>query len=303
MNAFAVDRLTGLSAFVRTADLGSFAAAGRVMGVSPSAVGKAVTKLEDQLQVRLIQRTTRKLSLTDEGRIFHERCRRILDDMEDAYESLQRTRAAPRGKIRVSAPVIAHHLLMPLMPDFTERYPEIEFDLDFSDRVVDLIEEGIDVAIRSGPLPDNRFMVRRLPPFRLLLCASPKYLEQHGFPKTIGDLASHRGIGFRFPNSGKLFEQTVQNPEQHLDLNLPHVMTCNSLEAVREAVIRGIGMGCMPDFLARAPLSTKAIVPLLMDDLEVFGQLNLIWPSSRHLSPKVRAFVDFIVEKLFTENE
>ncbi len=155
-----MDRLTGLSAFVRTADLGSFAAAGRVLGLSPSAVGKAVSKLEAQLQVRLFQRTTRSLRLTEEGRAFHERCRHILDDLDDAHESLMRTREAPRGVIRMSCPIIAYHLLLPVIPDFMALYPDITLDLDFNDRIVDLIEEGVDVAIRSGQLPDSRLMVR-----------------------------------------------------------------------------------------------------------------------------------------------
>ena len=295
-----MDRLTGLSAFVRVADLGSFVAAGRVLGLSASAVGKAVTKLENQLGVRLVQRSTRSLRLTEEGRAFHERCRRILDDLDDAHESLLRTREAPSGRIRVSSPIVAYHLLLPVLPEFMARYPDIEIDLDFSDRIVDLIEEGVDVAVRSGELPDSRLMVRALRPFQMLLCASPAYLERHGTPTCPRDLKGHRGIGFRYPNSGKLQDWPLLQPEGEPEVQVHHVMTCNNMEALRGAVTRGLGIGCMPDFLAQAPLEAGTLVPLLLDHLDAPGQFNLIWPSSRHLSPKVRVFVDFIAERLFT---
>ncbi len=298
-----MDRLAGLSAFVRTADLGSFVAAGRVLGLSPSAVGKAVTRLENQLGVRLVQRSTRSLRLTEEGRTFHERCRRILDDLDDAHESILRTREAPRGQIRLSCPVVAYHFLVPVLPEFMERYPEITLDLDFSDRMVDLIEEGVDVAIRSGQLPDSRLMARALQPFRLLLCASPTYLAHHGTPRCPRDLEVHRGIAFRYPNSGKLQDWPLRCSEGAGGPRIHHVMTCNNMEALRGAVTRGLGIGCMPDFLADEPLRTGTLVPILSDHLDLPGQFNVIWPSSRHLSPKIRVFVDFLAERLFARTD
>ncbi|OQP87416.1 LysR family transcriptional regulator [Rhizobium rhizosphaerae] len=294
-----MDRLTGLSAFVRTAELGSFAAAGRVLGLSPSAVGKAVSRLESQLSVQLIQRTTRSLRLTEEGRDFHERCRRILDDLDDAQESLLRTREAPRGPLRLSCPIIAYHLLLPILPAFMERYPEITLDLDFTDRIVDLIEEGVDVAIRSGQLPDSRLMVRTLRPFRLLLMATPAYLARHGTPRCPRDLANHCSIGFRYPNSGKIQTWPLRRPEGEPEPRLRYVLTCNNMEALRGAVLRDLGIGCMPDFLAEAPVLAGDLVPVLLDHLDAPSQFNLIWPSSRHLSPKVRVLVDFLAERLF----
>ncbi|WLS10404.1 LysR family transcriptional regulator (plasmid) [Shinella sumterensis] len=294
-----MDRIAGLSAFVRTADLGSFAAAGRVLGLSPSAVGKAVSKLESQLEIRLFQRSTRSLRLTEEGRAFHERCRRILDDLDDAHESLLRTREKPRGAIRLSCPIIAYHLLLPVLPAFMARYPEITLDLDFNDRIVDLIEEGVDVAIRSGELPDSRLMVRALRPFRLLLAATPAYLARHGTPRCPRDLSDHCSIGFRFPNSGKIQSWPLRRSKGEPDPRLNYVLTCNNMEALRGAVLRDLGIGCMPDFLAEAPVLAGHLVPLLLDHLDAPGQFNLIWPSSRHLSPKVRVLVDFLAEHLF----
>lgn len=295
-----MDSLSGLTAFVRTADLGSFIAAGRMLGLSASAVGKAVTKLEQQLGIRLFQRSTRSLRLTEEGRAFHERCRRILDDLDDARAMLARTTDAPRGRLRVSTPIVSYHLLLPVLPDFMTRYPEIDVDLDFNDRLVDLIDEGVDVAIRSGELPDSRLMTRTLRPFQMLLCAAPSYLERHSTPECPRDLDGHLGIRFRYPNSGKIQAWPLTLPADEPDLRTRTVLTCNNMEALRGAAIAGLGIGCMPDFLARDPLAKGQLRTLLDDHIDAPGHFSLIWPSNRNLSPKVRVFVDFIGERLFS---
>ncbi|MGE6783936.1 LysR family transcriptional regulator [Ensifer adhaerens] len=293
-----MDRMT---AFVRTADLGSFVAAGRALGLSASSVGKAVTKLEQELGVRLLQRSTRSIRLTEEGRLFHERCRRILDDLADAQASLAQAVAAPRGRLRVSAPIISYHLLLPVLPEFVRRYPEVELDLDFNDRIVDLIDEEVDVAIRSGVLPDSRLMTRALRPFQLLLCAAPTYLDRHGTPQAPRDLDGHHAIRFRFPNSGKLQEWPIAMPEGGPEPKIETVLNCNNMEALSGAVLSGLGIGCLPDFLARQPLSDGRLRTVLDAHLDAPGQFHLIWPSNRHLSPKVRVFVDFLSERLFAD--
>ncbi|MBE9604718.1 LysR family transcriptional regulator [Acetobacteraceae bacterium H6797] len=295
-----MDPLSGMMAFVRTADLGSFVAAGRMLGLSASAVGKAVTKLEQQLGVRLFQRSTRSLRLTEEGRAFHERCRRIIDDLDDARAMLARTTDAPRGRLRVSTPIVSYHLLLPVLPDFMTRFPEIDVDLDFNDRLVDLIDEGVDVAIRSGELPDSRLMTRTLRPFQMLLCAAPSYLERHGMPECPRDLDGHLGIRFRYPNSGKIQAWPLTLPADEPDLRTRTVLTSNNMEALRGATIAGLGIGCMPDFLARDPLANGELRTLLDDHIDAPGHFSLIWPSNRNLSPKVRVFVDFIGERLFS---
>ncbi|MEI2300187.1 LysR substrate-binding domain-containing protein [Ensifer sp. MJa1] len=295
-----MDRLSGLTAFVRTADLGSFVSAGRVLGLSASAVGKAVTNLEKQLGVRLLQRSTRSIRLTEEGRLFHERCRRILDDLDDAEASLADAVAMPRGRLRVSVPIVSYHLLLPVLPDFVRRYPEIELDLDFSDRIVDLIDEEIDVAIRSGVLPDSRLMTRALRPFQLLLCAAPAYLETHGVPECPRDLDGHHAVRFRFPNSRKLQEWPIA-PSEGAEPRLKTVLNCNNMEALSGAVLSGLGIGCLPDFLARNHLRDGRLRTVLVSHLDAPGQFHLLWPSNRHLSPKVRVFVDFLSERLFAD--
>lgn len=294
-----MDHLGGLIAFVRTADLGSFVAAGRVLGLSASAVGKAVARLEQELGVRLLQRSTRSLRLTEEGRAFHERCRQVLDDLEDARAMLARVRQVPRGRLRVSMPIVSYHFLTPVLPEFLARYPEVELDLDFNDRVVDLIEEGVDVAIRSGDLPDSRLMARALRPFQLLLCAAPAYLARHGVPQVPRDLDRHLGIRFRFPNSGRLQDWPLTPSPGEPEHAGRTVLTCNNMEALHGAVTAGLGIGCMPDFLARRSLASGALVTVLSDHIDGPGQFRLLWPSNRHLSPKVRVFVDFLSERLF----
>ncbi|QKC88939.1 LysR family transcriptional regulator [Mesorhizobium sp. NZP2234] len=289
-----MDRLSGLLAFARTAELGSFIAAGRALGISASAVGKSVARLEQELGVRLLQRSTRRIGLTEEGRLFNERVRRILDDIDDAEAMLSRTREMPHGRLRVSTPIVTYHLLLPVLSEFMARYPEIELDIDFNDRIVDVIEEGIDVAIRSGELPDSRLVARPLAPFRLLLCAAPSYLERHGTPRVPADLARQFGIRFRFPNSGKLQEWPFI-----ADRSDPRSMlTCNNMEALKGATIAGLGIGCMPDFLVREALRDGRLCTVLDDHVDGRGQFRMLWPSNRHLSPKVRVLVDFLPERL-----
>lgn len=289
-----MDRLAALMPFVCSAELGSFAAAGRALGLSPSAVGKAVARLEQDLHVRLFQRSTRRMQLTEEGRLYFERCKRILDDLDDVHATLSRTLDAPHGRLRVSGPLISYHFLLPVLPAFAERYPGIELDLDFNDRIVDLIGERVDVAIRSGELPDSRLTARPLGQFRMLLAASPDYLARRGTPATPQDLASHAGVRFRYPNSGSLQPWPVPGGGAS-----PAALTCNNMEALQGAVLRGFGIGCMPDFLARDALAEGRLIEVLPDHTDGAGRFQMLWPSNRNLSPKVRVFVDFMGEHLF----
>jgi DNA-binding transcriptional LysR family regulator len=289
-----MDKLSGLLAFVRTADLGNFAAAGRALEISASAVGKAVARLEQEVGVRLFQRSTRRVRLTEEGRLFHERCRRILDDLDDAQAMLVRTLEAPRGRLRVSAPIVGHHFLLPLLPGFLARHPEVEVDVNFTDRTVDLIEEAVDVAIRSGDLPDSRLVSRPLQCFRLLLCASPGYLARHGTPIELRQLEGHAAIRFRHPNTGKLLDWPMLQATPDVDSRLRTVFACNNIEAVLSATLQGLGIACMPDFLVRGVLAEGQLVSVLEDQASAGGQFHALWPTSRHLSPKVRAFVDHL---------
>lgn len=295
----AMDKLSGLLAFVKTADLGSFAAAGRALEISASAVGKGVARLEQEVGVRLLQRSTRRMQLTAEGRLFHERCRRALDDLDDARAMLSQARELPRGRLRVSAPIVGYHFLTPVLPGFVQRYPQVELDIVYTDRAVDLIDEGIDVAVRSGDLPDSRLVSRPLQPFRLLLCAAPGYLARHGTPQALRELQGHAAVRFRHPDSGKLLDwPLVDFSEADAGPHPRTVLACNNMEAVLGATLRGLGLACMPDFLAREPLADGRLVSVLDAHMGGGGQYRALWPSSRHLSPKVRVFVDYLGEQL-----
>jgi DNA-binding transcriptional LysR family regulator len=293
-----MDPLNGLSVFSRAAETLSFVEAGRQLGLSASAVGKAVARLEQRLGVRLLQRSTRHISLTAEGALFYERCRRILDELQDAELEITRTLDRPRGKLRVSMPVIGYRMLLPLLPGFVQRYPEVELELDFNDRLVDVIEEGVDVAIRSGPLIDSRLTARPLGPFRFLVVGSTTYIAQHGAPAIPADLHNHARLCYRFPSTGKLQEWVLDPQQPQYTIDSPAAMTCNNIEALICGADQGLGLAYLPDFLVRDALATGSIRTVLAPYVKHGGMFSVLWPSSRHLSPKLRVFVDFICARL-----
>ncbi|AXK64084.1 MULTISPECIES: LysR family transcriptional regulator [Burkholderia] len=293
-----MENLNGIAAFVRTAEALSFVAAGRALGISASAVGKTIARLEQSLGVRLFNRTTRRVTLTDEGRHFYERCQRILEDFRDAEATVTASAQRPRGKLRVSLPVIGYRFLLPVLPEFRQRYPDVELDLDFNDRMVDVVEGGFDAVIRSGPLSDSSLMSRRLGPFAFVLCATPAYLAQAGTPHAPRDLDTHDCVRYCFPTTGKLQDWALAT-DDGTPLKLRTAMTCNNMEALRGAVMSGLGIGYMPDFLARDALDSGALVTVLDAYRIAPGQFSIVWPSSRQLSPKLRVFVDFVCERLF----
>ncbi|WP_341887714.1 LysR family transcriptional regulator [Variovorax sp. YR752] len=291
-----MDSFSGLESFVRAADLQSFARAGRDLGISASAVGKNVARLEAQMGVRLFHRTTRQVRVTAEGAMFHERCRRILDELGDARAMLQDAVATPRGRLRVSLPTIGYRFLLPILPAFKARYPEIELDLDFNDRLVDVVAEGVDVAIRSGELVDSQLVARRLGPFSFVLAASPAYLAEHSKPQVPADLVRHSCLRYKFVTGGKIEDWDLPG----LPPQLPPGLVCNNMEAMLGAAVAGLGIAYMPDFLARDALRRGELQRVLAPHLVRQGQFSALWPSSRQLSPKVRAFVDFASEHMFT---
>lgn len=293
-----MDKFSGLEPFVKAADLGSFVAAGRALGMSASAVGKSVARLEAELGARLMQRNTRRIQLTEEGHLFHQRAKRVLDELSELRSLFAGSRSRPRGRLRVSAPVVGHHFLTPLLPDFVARFPEVELDVVYTDRHLDLIEAGVDVAIRSGELPDSRLVSRSLQQFRLHLCATPAYVARAGRPAALRELAGHAAIRFRHPNSGKLLEWPLPASAAEVGPRMRTVLACNHVEAVWGACLSDMGIACMPDFLVRGELARGQLLSLLDTELEPGGQFRAIWLSSRHLAPKIRVFVDHLCNHL-----
>ena len=292
-----MDNLTGIVAFVRTAEALSFVAAGRALGISASAVGKTIAKLEQSLGVRLFNRTTRRVTLTEEGRHFYERCQRILEDFRDAEATVTASAQRPRGRLRVSLPVIGYRFLLPVLPEFRQRYPDVELDLDFNDRMVDVVEGGFDAVIRSGPLSDSSLMSRRLGPFAFVLCATPAYLAQAGTPRAPRDLEAHECVRYCFPTTGKLQDWALAARRRHAAEAAHRADLQQHGGAARHRARAGIGY--MPDFLARDALEQGTLVTVLDDYRIAPGQFSIVWPSSRQLSPKLRVFVDFLCERLF----
>jgi len=287
-----MDSLNSFAVFVQVAETRSFVAAGRLLGVSASAVGKTVVRLEEKLAVRLFHRSTRSVTLTPEGAMFLERSRRILAEIEAAQLELSQAAAAPRGRLRVSLPLVSP-LMLPVLGDFMAQYPAIELDLDFTDRLVDVIEDGFDAVIRTGEPADSRLSARRLGTFRLLLVASPDYLAQHGTPQTPADLQGHTCLHYRSTTSGKLETWALRDAEQ---LQLPVSMICNNIETRVCFALRGLGIAYLPEFAIRDALAAGSLRPILVDHVQQTNVFHVLWPASKHPSPKVRALVNYLSE-------
>jgi len=295
-----MESLGGIAFFVQAAETRSFSEAGRSLGVSSSAVGKSVSRLEERLGVRLFHRSTRSITLTAEGALFLERCRRILCEVEAAELELSETRQAPRGRLRISLPLVGM-LVMPALTTFMQRYPAIELDVDFSDRLVDVVEEGFDVVMRTGEPTDSRLMSRPLGSYRLQLVASPAYLASRGTPGVPADLARHSCLQHKFPTTGKFEPWPLARSEDAPEWRLPTSMACNTSAALLDVAMAGLGIACLPDFMVRPAIERGELVPVLDTHVRHQGTFRLLWPSSKHLAPKLRVFIDFMAETLFMQ--
>jgi DNA-binding transcriptional LysR family regulator len=292
-----MDSLGSLNAFVQAAETGSFTLAGRRLGVSSSAIGKAVARMEARLGLRLFHRNTRSITLTAEGAQLLERCRRIFAELEAAELELSRTHEAPRGVLRVSLPLVGM-LMMPTLAAFMRAYPEIVLDLDFSDRVVDVIEEGFDAVVRFADAGDSRLMSRALGEYRRRLVAAPAYLAARGAPRTPEDLKAHACLHHRFPTSKRLDRWPLGAAHADLEAELPKTAVANATEPLISMAEQGLGIAYLPDFAIGRQLREGSLVTVLDGCSDRSGPLRVLWPSSRHLSPKLRAFVDFLAENL-----
>jgi DNA-binding transcriptional LysR family regulator len=265
---------------------------------SASAVSKAIVRLEERLGVRLFHRSTRTINLTPEGALFLERCRRILCEVESAEAELLQTQAAPRGKLRISLPSVGT-LFMPKLAAFKRLYPDIELDIDYSDRLVDVIEEGFDAVIRTGEPSDSRLMARRIGACRRVIVGAPAYFRHAGIPLKPEDLAHHACLIYRFPSTGKLDTWSLGSTADMPVIDLTASMVTNSLDPQVCFAEQGLGIACIPEIAVRRQLQEGSLVTVLDDHNRESMVFHVLWPSSRHISPKIRVFVDFIVDKLF----
>ncbi|MFK0382719.1 LysR family transcriptional regulator [Agrobacterium sp. NPDC090273] len=295
-----MDKLSEIEAFVRVAERLNFAKAGQSLGLSPSAIGKSVARLESSLGVRLFNRTTRQVTLTDEGTMLFERYSAILTDLRDTHDAVKDNKAAPSGSLRVTLPTIGYRFLLPILPEFRRLYPDIDLEFDFNDRRVDLIEGGFDAAIRSGALDDSSLMMRRLGPFRFVVCGAPDYFARMGRPQQPGQLLHHDALRFRFPSSGRFQDWRLENGDNAL-AGMRVALTCGNMEAIRAAAIDGLGLGYMPEFLAKDAIRDGLLESVLNEYLAAPGHFSILWPATRFMTPRLRAFIDFASENMFRE--
>lgn len=293
-----MDRLFCMQAFVRVVEHGAFGRAADDLGTSRASVTQAIGQLEKRLGVRLLNRTTRRLSLTDEGRSYYDDCVRVLDQIAEVEDKLSGTRLVPRGRLRVSVPQsLVDTVFFPALTCFVERHPNLGVEVILTDRAVNLVEEGIDCALRSVEIPpDSGLVARRLCDVRWLTCASPGYLAVHGTPECIEDLAQHECIRFISPSTGRardwMFEQDGQPktcvPYGNLSLT--------SLGAATEAAAAGSGIAQVPDALAFSAILDGKLEPVLTRFVAMAPPIMLVYPGNRYLTAKVRAFGEFFAD-------
>jgi len=289
-----------MAVFVRVVDRGSFAAAAEDLGISAAMAGVHVRSLEQRLGAHLIHRTTRRHSLTDIGRLYYDRCKQILADVADAEASAAELKARPQGRLRVATPVsFGVHALAPSCRDYVAGNPEVSLDLIMSDRTVDMLEEGIDVAIRIGELENSSLIARPLMPYRSLICASPDYLRQYRTPRQPSDLSAHRCLGFAHPIASR--EWTLQGAQGALHIPVNLVLTANNGEALRMAALSGLGIVMQPELLLRDDIRAGRLVPLLEDFLPPPKPMHVLTLPDRRPTPKIRSFTDFLCSRFRSE--
>lgn len=290
-----LERLTGLIAFARAGSLGSFTAAARSLGISPSAVSKSVQRLEQRLGVVLLTRSTRSLTLTAEGLELHERALRLLHDAEAIDQAAKAARGEPAGTLRIASSLpIGLHLIVPSLPTFRERCPQVAIDLRLDDRLVDMTEQSIDVAVRIGELADSRLIARRLGPLRLGAYAAPAYLARRGTPAHPDELAGHETVNFRYQSSGQIFRWPFRIGGRITEITPEASVVVDASEAVVTLLAAGGGIGISASFIAAPYVARGELVPILQGFAVERDAIHAVWPSSRRNNPAVRAFIEHL---------
>jgi DNA-binding transcriptional LysR family regulator len=298
-----VDRFDNMRVFAKVVESGSFTGAAARLSISASMVSQHVKELEERLGARLLNRTTRKVSLTETGRAYYERCTRLLADLEETEQAVSDMHAAPRGELRVNAsPAFGILQLTPAIADFTARFPAISVELILCERIVDLIEESFDVAVWVGELPDSSLIARQLAPCRMVACGAPSYFAKHGIPRTPADLTIHNcltvaGTGLSYYRAWHL------TAADGTALNISPIgnLRTNSGAVLKLAALAGHGLVCLPTYLVGDALQSGRLMTVLDDYMAPPHTLRALYPHNRHLSAKVRAFVDFLAARFGRE--
>jgi LysR family transcriptional regulator, regulator for bpeEF and oprC len=297
-----MNKLQAMEVFVQVVDAGGFTRAAEHLQLPKATVSTLIQSLESALTVKLLNRTTRQVSVTADGAAYYERCLRILSDVREAEESVSRTRLSPSGRLRVDAPTsLASEIIIPALPDFFARYPDIKLELGCSDRPIDLIEEGVDCAVRAGNLTDSSLIARRVGILDFITCATPGYLAKYGRPSHPSELARHRCINYFSSKTGKIYDWAFSRDGERIEVPLPGDLAVNDSNAYTSAGLTGLGIALMTRFTL-APYLADGRLELLLEDWSSDPvPLQVVYPQNRHLSAKVRVFVEWIAE-LFTSH-
>jgi DNA-binding transcriptional LysR family regulator len=284
-----------IATFVSVVRAGSFTSAAQQLGITRSAVGKIIARLETRLQVRLLHRTPQSLGLTDDGAVYFARCAQILEDLEETETAMAVRSATPTGTLRISVPIaLGHRQVLPVIESFLENWPAVTAEVSFTDRFVDLVDEGFDIAIRVGePKPDSRLIARTVATQKLLTCASPDYLAKRGVPATPSDLANHECL--QFVSAGRPQSWSFAGTGQET-VNTNGRLRMDSAEALVNAAVSGAGIVSMPSYLLAADIGQGRLQPILQAFAVEALPIRAIYPSRRHLAPKVRRFIDCLFE-------
>lgn len=292
-----MDQLLGMRVFARVAELGSFSGAADAMDLSRAMVSSHVAQLEKHLGTRLLHRTTRRVTLSPEGAVYLERCKRILTELQAADDELKHARARPQGKLRVDVPVpFGKYLLLPAIPRFTQRYPDIQLEVRFNDRFVDVVAERVDVAVRVGKIRAPDLIARRIASSRLLTCASPQYLAQAGMPRIPEDLKKHRLLGHLRNDAVRPAEWQFKQGSGTRSLRLPMALSFNTSEALTVSALEGQGMVQALDLLLSSYLAEGRLVEVLRDYSCEGPPLSVIYPRATQHLAKVRVFAEFAAD-------
>jgi len=291
-----MEDFAAISAFVRVVEAKSFAAAAAQLGMTPSGVSRAVSRLEEQLGARLLFRSTRSLRLTDDGASFHARCKEILADLTEATEALGYAQRKPTGKLRIGVPAaVGRTVIIPRLAEFEQRYPDIRLELSMCDYPYDLNEEGIDCAVRVGPLEDSSLIARKIGYLRNVMIASPDYLAKHGAPSSIDDLKDHRCINYILPN-GRPRQWQFETPSGQVAVDIDAHLLINDAESVIQAVVAGLGITQAPHVIAACMLDFGKLELVMTDTTSTGKPVWIVYPQKKHLSARVQAFIEWVRE-------
>jgi DNA-binding transcriptional LysR family regulator len=296
-----MDRFAHMQVFVAVVEAGSISAAADRLDLAKSAVSRRLAELEAHLGVSLIQRTTRRLNLTDSGRAYYARCVAILADVDEAESAVSQAHGALKGQLKVALPLAFGLLhLAPLIQDFMTQHPELRFELDFNDRQIDLMQEGFDLAIRIATLADSSLIARRLAPIRHVVCASPGYLARHGAPQAAADLAQHACLAYSNVRDPALWN--AHGPDgSPVQVRVPVRLAASSGEFLLRAAIAGEGVVLLPTFYVHEALSSGQLQRVLADHVWPELAAYAVYPPTRHLSSRARVLIDFLAEHLAGE--